>query len=78
MGYEFYSIHPLIRVFRSLVYIPLFHSIWDLATGVSAQEVNAQHTEFVCGLDWNPQRAHELADCGWDSVVNVYTPKCLT
>ncbi|XP_043071422.1 peroxisomal targeting signal 2 receptor isoform X2 [Drosophila grimshawi] len=51
--------------------------IWDLERGESAQEINAKHTEFVCGLDWNPQRAHELADCGWDSLVNVYTPQCL-
>jgi len=53
------------------------YSIWDLERGESPQEINAHHTEFVCGLDWNPQRTHQLADCGWDSVANVYTPQCL-
>jgi len=52
--------------------------IWNLERGESAQEINAQHTEFVCGLDWNPHRTHQLADCGWDSLANVYTPQCLS
>ncbi|XP_017129608.1 peroxisomal targeting signal 2 receptor [Drosophila elegans] len=52
--------------------------IWNLERGESAQEINAQHTEFVCGVDWNPHRIHQLADCGWDSLANVYTPQCLS
>lgn len=60
-----------------LILVLFLHSIWDLERGEEPQEINQQHTEFVCGLDWNPQRTHQLADCGWDSLVNVYTPQCL-
>ncbi|XP_036216184.2 peroxisomal targeting signal 2 receptor [Bactrocera oleae] len=51
--------------------------IWDFNQSLDSMEVNVNHTEFVCGLDWNASVPHQLADCGWDSVINVYTPKTL-
>lgn len=42
-----------------------------------AIETISKHTEFVYGLDWNVNNPHQIADCGWDSVLNVYTPDTL-
>uniref|UniRef100_A0A6P4EGE6 Peroxisomal targeting signal 2 receptor-like n=1 Tax=Drosophila rhopaloa TaxID=1041015 RepID=A0A6P4EGE6_DRORH len=66
-----------ILIVCNILLLPPFR-IWNLERGETAQEINAQHTEFVCGLDWNPHRTHQLADCGWDSLANVYTPQCLS
>lgn len=55
----------------------LIFRIWDFGVSLDAVEIHEHHTEFVCGLDWNVNKPHELADCGWDSVVNVFTPKSL-
>ncbi|XP_013107586.2 peroxisomal targeting signal 2 receptor [Stomoxys calcitrans] len=51
--------------------------IWDFSVSADAVEIHEHHTEFVCGLDWNANKPHQLADCGWDSVINVFTPKTL-
>lgn len=51
--------------------------IWDFKQGCDALETIKHHSEFVYGLDWNSQRKGQLADCGWDSLVHVFTPKCL-
>uniref|UniRef100_A0A1A9V2X2 Peroxin-7 n=1 Tax=Glossina austeni TaxID=7395 RepID=A0A1A9V2X2_GLOAU len=46
--------------------------IWDFGISFDAIEVHEHHTEFVCGLDWSVHHQHLLADCGWDSVVNIF------
>ncbi|CAH1374715.1 hypothetical protein MTP99_016033 [Tenebrio molitor] len=51
--------------------------IWDYKQGCDALETIKHHSEFVYGLDWNTHRKGQLADCGWDSLVHVFTPKCL-
>lgn len=51
--------------------------IWDINQGSEAQETITHHSEFNYGLDWNRLRANEIADCGWDSLVHVFTPKTL-
>ncbi|XP_037936067.1 peroxisomal targeting signal 2 receptor [Teleopsis dalmanni] len=51
--------------------------IWNYGKSLDALEVNEHHSEFVCGLDWNIHKPNQLADCGWDAVVNVYTPTSL-
>ena len=51
--------------------------IWDFNKTNEPLESVKQHTEFAYGLDWNPLRKNQLADCGWDSLVHVFTPGCL-
>lgn len=51
--------------------------IWDFNQGPEAQETITQHSEFNYGLDWNQLRTNQLADCGWDSLVHVFTPRTL-
>lgn len=64
-----------------IIYIYFFFfcylRIWDLGVSQDAIEIHEHHTEFVCGLDWNINATHQLVDCGWDSVVNIFTPKSL-
>lgn len=48
--------------------------IWDYKKSPEAVEVIKHHSEFVYGLDWNNLKAGELADCGWDSLLHVFTP----
>ncbi|XP_065212889.1 peroxisomal targeting signal 2 receptor isoform X1 [Planococcus citri] len=49
--------------------------IWDYRISCDAIEVIQHHSEFVYGLDFNVHREGEMADCGWDSLVHVFTPK---
>ncbi|KPJ11673.1 Peroxisomal targeting signal 2 receptor [Papilio machaon] len=51
--------------------------IWDLKRGCEPLETIRHHSEFTYGLDWNSLRPHQLADCGWDSLVHVFTPRSL-
>ena len=51
--------------------------IWDFNKTNEPLESIKQHTEFAYGLDWNPNRRNQLADCGWDSLVHVFSPRCL-
>lgn len=51
--------------------------IWDFKRGCDALESIKHHSEFVYGLDWNVLRKGQLADCGWDSLVHVFTPQSL-
>ncbi|XP_055845725.1 peroxisomal targeting signal 2 receptor [Episyrphus balteatus] len=51
--------------------------IWDLSMKYDAIETIAKHSEFVYGIDWNVNNPNQIADCGWDSVLNVYTPESL-
>lgn len=51
--------------------------IWDYRQGPEAMEILEHHSEFTYGLDWNRCRKNQLADCGWDSLVHVFTPRCL-
>lgn len=48
--------------------------IWDYKYSSEAMETIQHHSEFVYGLDWNLQKKGELADCGWDSLVHVFSP----
>lgn len=49
--------------------------IWDYRISCEAIEVIQHHSEFVYGLDFNIHSEGEMADCGWDSLVHVFTPK---
>lgn len=51
--------------------------IWDFKQSVEAIETIKHHSEFTYGLDWNQLRTNQLADCGWDSLVHVFTPRSL-
>lgn len=51
--------------------------IWDLKRGCDPLETIRHHSEFTYGLDWNSLRPHQIADCGWDSLVHVFTPRSL-
>lgn len=42
-----------------------------------AVETLEHHTEFVYGLDFNLFKPGEMADCSWDEVLRVFTPKSL-
>lgn len=49
--------------------------IWDDIISCSEEEADAvfsNHSEFAYGLDWNPF-ASQLVDCGWDSIVKMFT-----
>ncbi|KAF4524740.1 hypothetical protein B566_EDAN013808 [Ephemera danica] len=51
--------------------------IWDFKVSADAVETIKHHSEFVYGLDFNKHVAGQLADCGWDSLLHVFTPHCL-
>lgn len=51
--------------------------IWDYNESSEALETITHHTEFNYGLDWNRLTKNQLADCGWDSLVHVFTPRSL-
>lgn len=51
--------------------------IWNWQQDCEAIETIIDHTEFNYGLDWNRLVPNQLADCGWDSLVNVFSPKSL-
>lgn len=51
--------------------------IWDFKQSSEAIETIKHHSEFTYGLDWNHLRENQLADCGWDSLVHVFTPRTL-
>lgn len=51
--------------------------VWDFKQSCDALEVIKHHSEFVYGLDWNIQRKDQLSDCGWDSLVHVFSPASL-
>lgn len=55
----------------------LISRIWDFKTSHEAIEVVKHHSEFVYGLDFNNHVPGELADCGWDSLVHVFSPSSL-
>lgn len=52
--------------------------IWDYNASSEAMEIITHHSEFNYGLDWNRLTRNQLADCGWDSLVHVYTPRSLS
>lgn len=51
--------------------------IWNWKNDCEAIETIVHHSEFNYGLDWNHLVPNQLADCGWDSLVNVFSPKSL-
>lgn len=51
--------------------------IWNWQCECEAIETIENHSEFVYGLDWNRSVHNQLADCGWDCLVNVYKSNSL-
>lgn len=51
--------------------------IWDFEENSEPIETAKNHLDFSYGLDWNRFKRGQLADCGWDSIVHVFTPNCL-
>ncbi|KAJ1522923.1 hypothetical protein ONE63_002062 [Megalurothrips usitatus] len=51
--------------------------IWDYKESPDAIETVKHHSEFVYGLDFNNHVPGELADCGWDSLVHIFSPSSL-
>ncbi|XP_018910479.1 peroxisomal targeting signal 2 receptor [Bemisia tabaci] len=51
--------------------------IWDINQSPSAIETIKHHSEFVYGLDFNNLVEGQIADCGWDSLVHVFSPSSL-
>jgi len=51
--------------------------IWDFKVSPDPVETVKHHSEFVYGLDFNNHVAGQIADCGWDSLVHVFSPRSL-
>ncbi|XP_046664428.1 peroxisomal targeting signal 2 receptor [Homalodisca vitripennis] len=51
--------------------------IWDFKASSEAIETIKHHSEFVYGLDFNQHVQGQIADCGWDSLIHVFTPRSL-
>lgn len=51
--------------------------VWDWQSKQNPLEIIKHHSEFVYGLDFNRHIPGQLADCGWDSLVHVFSPKSL-
>lgn len=51
--------------------------IWDLNHGCEPIETIRYHSECNYSMDWNRFNRNQIADCGWDSIVNVYVPDTL-
>ncbi|PNF21667.1 Peroxisomal targeting signal 2 receptor [Cryptotermes secundus] len=51
--------------------------IWDFKASPDPLETVKHHSEFVYGLDFNDHVAGQIADCGWDSLVHVFSPRSL-
>lgn len=51
--------------------------IWDFSKQSGPVETIKHHSEFVYGLDWNTLKRGQIGDCGWDSLVHVFTPNCM-
>lgn len=47
--------------------------IWDLDQPTEPIETIQNHMDSVFGVDWNPFRANQIVDCGWDCFVQVFT-----
>ena len=53
------------------------YRIWDFKASPDPLETVKHHSEFVYGLDFNSHVAGQIADCGWDSLVHVFSPRSL-
>lgn len=51
--------------------------IWNWQQSSDPIETMFHHSEFNYGLNWNRLVRNQLADCGWDSLVQIFSPKCL-
>jgi len=51
--------------------------IWDFKQSSDPIETIKHHSEFTYGLDWNTLRKNQIADCGWDSLVHIFSPRSL-
>lgn len=47
--------------------------IWDWQQTSDPIETFEHHTDFNYGLNWNRLVRNQLADCGWDSLVHVFS-----
>ena len=46
--------------------------VWDYTQEDPMQEKYEQHTEFVCGIDFNLEIPGQIASCSWDETVYVW------
>lgn len=51
--------------------------VWDWQDSENIQETIKHHSEFVYGLDFNRHIPGQIGDCGWDSLIHVFSPKSL-
>lgn len=67
------------KLIIKLIFIFLLdlYRIWDFKVGSDPLETIKHHSEFVYGLDFNLHVAGQIADCGWDSLVHVFSPRSL-
>lgn len=49
--------------------------VWNASEGTEPTQSLFNHSEFTYGLDWSPFNRNLLVDCGWDSLVNVFSIK---
>jgi peroxin-7 len=51
---------------------------WNFAVQPTAPlETVEHHTEFVYGIDFNLHIPGQIADCSWDELIKVYSPRSL-
>lgn len=49
--------------------------VWNALESSEPTESFFNHSEFTYGLDWSPFNKNLMADCGWDSLVHVFSIK---
>lgn len=49
--------------------------VWDLNYPNVPLNAICQHGDCVFGVDWDPFNAGTIADCGWDSIISVFSVK---
>lgn len=49
--------------------------VWNAQESSEPTETFFNHSEFTYGLDWSPFNRNLLVDCGWDSLVHVFSIK---
>lgn len=52
--------------------------VWNASESSEPTETFFNHSEFTYGLDWSPFNRNQLVDCGWDSLVHVFSIKAET
>lgn len=49
--------------------------VWNAIESSEPTVSYFNHSEFSYGIDWSPFKRDLLADCGWDSLVHVFSIK---